>query len=66
MGTSAAKLRGMTSAYPTTRLAASRRLPARLIAAPLRYFPVPLSCGTMQVAVPVTSLPARSRAVTVR
>jgi hypothetical protein len=32
----------------------------------LRYFPVPLSCGTMQLAVPVTSLPARSRAVTVR
>jgi hypothetical protein len=31
---------------------------------PLRYFP--LSCGTVHAAVPVTSLPARSRAVTVR
>ncbi len=31
-----------------------------------RYFPLPLSCGTMQVALPVASLPARSRAVTVR
>jgi len=30
------------------------------------YFPLPVSCGTMQVAVPVTSLPARSCAVTVR
>ena len=30
-----------------------------------RYFPLPLSCGTIQVAVPVTSLPARSCAVTV-
>ena len=30
------------------------------------YFPLPLSCGTMQVAVPVTALPARSCAVTVR
>jgi hypothetical protein len=33
---------------------------------PSGYFPLPLSCGTVQVAVPVTSLPARSRAVTVR
>ena len=32
----------------------------------LPYFLLPLSCGTMQVAVPVTSLPARSSAVTVR
>ena len=45
------------------------RVPARRaqrIDRSLRYFPLPLSCGTVQVAVPVTALPARSRAVTVR